>query len=126
MLFFDFLYYLICRFYSGYKEKGAEATSVSILAGLQTLNVFTIMILIQFLDKRKVHVDKLLLLVVFLIFEVYNYRRYLYKENHSFKVIEGKWLGKPELVRSRKSKLLFLYGIVSIVSSFGLAIFFGG
>lgn len=125
MLFFDFLYYLIYKFYSGYREKGAEATSVSIVAGLQTLNVLTIILLIQSFDNQKVYINKMMLLVVFLIFEIYNYRRYLYQENHSAKVIESKWVKKTESSKRHESIFLFLYGAISIISSFGLAIYFG-
>lgn len=50
MIFFDFLFYNIYRFYSRHKEKGAESSSAGIIGGLQTVNLlilYELILLIQ-------------------------------------------------------------------------------
>lgn len=127
MLFFDFLYYLIYKFYSDYNEKGAELTSAAIVGGFQEMNVLTIIMLIEYatIDRQKIKINKLLVIVLFIVFQIYTYIRYIYRENHSVDVLESKWLEKTELSRKQTSLFLLLYGIISIISFFGLAIYVG-
>ncbi|ATL47524.1 hypothetical protein COR50_10290 [Chitinophaga caeni] len=125
MLFFDFLYYLSYKLYSSYNEKGAESTSVSVVGGLQTLNVTTVIMLITWWSDRKAHFNILLGVALFVVFEVYNYRRFLYQKKHSVDVIENKWINKTEASRNQVKAIVVLYIVISIVSFFGLAIYIG-
>lgn len=58
MIFFDFLFYRICKFYAGFKEKGAESSSTGIVGGLQALNLLTInmLILVIRMNNAKINV----------------------------------------------------------------------
>jgi len=125
MIFFNFLYYLSCKLYLSFNEKGAESTSVSVVGGLQTLNVMTGIMLILLFNTSKVHINVLLGIGLFVVLEIYNYRRYFYQEKHSVQMIENKWLEKSEASRSQMKTMLFLYVVGSVVSFFGLAIYIG-
>jgi len=123
MLFFDILYYLIYKFYSGYNKKGAESTSAGIIGGFQALNVLTIIMLIHSMSKEKSSINKFVVIVVFLVFQIQTYIRYMYREKHSIDVIKNKWLSKSDLFRKHTSLFLFLYVTISIISCFGLALY---
>lgn len=123
MLFFDFLYYLIYKFYSGYNEKGAESTSAGIIGGFQALNVLTIIMLVHSMDREKTNINKLVVVVLFIFFQIYAYIRYMYREKHSVDAIKNKWLSKTETSREQTSFFLILYGVISVISCFGLAIY---
>lgn len=125
MIFFDFLYYSIYRFYSAYNEKGAASTSAGIVGGLQTMNVLTAIMAFQWLVQKKPHVNLFLVILLFIVFQITTYIRYIYKDNHSVYVIGNKWSGKTEEIRKRISFILFLYGTISIVTCFWLAVYLG-
>ena len=125
MLFFDFLYYHIAIFYSGYNEKGAESTSSGIVGGFLALNVMTIMFLYLLVYEPKPHVNKLAVIVLAVIFQVYTYIRYNYRDNHSVDVIEQKWSSKTDSYRKWVGPLLLLYGAGSLIVFIGLAIYWG-
>jgi Ca2+/Na+ antiporter len=125
MFFFDCLYYRIAKFYASYHEKGAESSSSGIVGGFMTLNVMTIVMLYMVVFEPKPYFDKLIVIVLFVIFQIYAYVRYSYKDNHSVDLIEQKWLSKSESYRRQFSILLFLYGAISIVLFIGLAIYLG-
>jgi len=125
MIFFDFLYYLIFKFYSDYKEKGAQSTATAIVGGFQTINVVTIMFLYSLLFQQKTYFNKLIGVLLFLIFQVYTYVRYIYKDENSPEVIEQKWLNKTERYRRQVGIWLFVYGAISIILVFSLAIYLG-
>ena len=74
------------------------------------------------LNKELITIDKLWVIVLFIIFQVYTYIRYLYKEKHSVDVIKIKWLSKKESYRKQTSFFLVLYGVISIIGFFGLAL----
>ena len=125
MLFFDFLHYLIFKFYAGFKEKGAVSTAAGIVGGFQTINVLSIILLILLTQKQKIRLEAWVVIVLFLIFQIYTYIRYVYKENHSIEVIERKWLNKTESSIERMTYLLYIYGVFSVVVFIGLAIYAG-
>ena len=125
MLFFDFLYYRIAAFYSGYNEKGAESTSAGIVGGFQSMNVFTLFLLFLAMSKEKPHVNKLMVVALFIVFQIYTYIRYIYKESRSVAVLEEKWLKKTETARAQMNLFLWIYGTISIIGCFGLAIYLG-
>lgn len=125
MIFFDFLYYLVFRFYHSYNEKGAESTAAGIVGGFQTLNVLTGIMLYQLSLPKKVDIDKLFVVVLFLVFQVLTYYRYIYKDNHSITVMGKRWLDKTEVTRKQLSTFLFLYGAISFIGFLGVATYAG-
>lgn len=125
MALFDFLYYSIYRFYSDYNEKGAASTSAGIVGGLQTMNVLTAVMVFQGIVQQKVHMNKLLAIVLFIVFQITTYIRYIYKDNHSVDVIKNRWSSRTEDARKRMNIVLVFYGTISTVTFFGLAIYLG-
>ena len=125
MIFFDFLYYCIYCFYADHTEKGAASTSAGIVGGFQTLNVLTIIMLFKSINSEKRYIEPLALFMLFITFQVFTYYRYIYKKDHSIKVIEEKWLSKSEASIKQINAALFLYGTASIIGCFGLAIYLG-
>lgn len=126
MIFFDFLYYATYRFYSGYNEKGAKSSAAGIVGGFQVINILTVIMLFQLAFQQKGYINKLLVVVLFIVFQITTYFRYIYKSSHSVDVIESKWLGKSEAFRKQMNNAIFLYVALSIIISFGLAIYLGG
>jgi hypothetical protein len=125
MIFFDFLYYSIYRFYLDYNEKGAASISAGIVGGFLALNVLTGIMLNQLFFRKQGHIDKLLVVVLFIVFQILTYYRYIYKDNRSTEVMEKNWASKSVALRRQMSTFLFLYAAISIVGCFGLAIFLG-
>lgn len=125
MIFFDFLYYCIYKFYSDYNEKGAESTSAGIVGGFQTVNILTILFFIYALIDEEFYLNKILAVVVIFVFQVFTYIRYIYKESHSVDLIEKKWMEKSETSRRRTWNFLFFYGVMSLSLFIGLAIYLG-
>jgi hypothetical protein len=125
MLFFDFMHYLIFKFYSGFREKGALSTAAGIIGGFQLINVLSVIILFSLAQEQKIKIEKWVVIVLFIIFQIYTYIRYIYKESHSIDAIEREWLNRTPAYRKRMSILLFIYGAVSILGLFGLALYLG-
>jgi hypothetical protein len=124
MLFFDYLHYSIYKFYSK-KEKGAASSAAGIVGGFQAANVLTILMLVSIFVRQKTFINKFLAIGLFMIFQVFTYIRYIYKDNNSVSIIEAKWLSEPESARKRKGTYLWLYGLISVISFLGLAIYLG-
>ena len=125
MLFFDFLFYRIYKFYSEYKEKGAESSSAGIIGGLQVLNLLTIDMIVEFLVKDRLRINTFLVIGLFLVFQIFTYIRYIYSEKNSAVQVEKKWLNKSEPYRKKFVVFQYIYVILSILSCFGLAIYLG-
>lgn len=79
----------------------------------------------QGIVQQKVHLNKLLAIVLFIVFQITTYIRYIYKDNHSVDVMENKWSSRTEEARQRINVVLVFYGVISIVAFFGLAVYFG-
>jgi hypothetical protein len=126
MIFFDFLYYSIYRFYSDYSEKGAASTSAGIVGGFQAMNILTAIMVFQWIVQQNLYLNPLVVIVLFIIFQITTYIRYIYKDNHSVDVMENKWSSRAEAIRKRISVALFLYGTISIITFFSLAVYLGG
>jgi Ca2+/Na+ antiporter len=125
MLFFDFLHYHIFKYYSGFKEKGALSTAAGIVGGFQVINIMAIMMLYMLTQKEDIKFEKWVVVVLFIIFQIYTYIRYIYREDHSIEAIERIWLNKTASYRKQLRALLFIYGAISIIGAFGLAIYLG-
>jgi hypothetical protein len=120
MIFFDFLYYQIYRFYFDFNEKGAESTSSCIVGGFQALNVLTGVLLFELAFHKNIKVDKLQAVIMCVAFQIFTYYRYNYKNSHSVDIIEKKWSDKTEVwsgyyaVRGSSSLLVPLLKLISI------------
>jgi hypothetical protein len=125
MIFFDFLYYSIFKFYARHKEKGALSTAAGIVGGFQTINVIALIMLFSLTQKRKVRIEKWVVIVLLIVFQVTTYIRYVYREKPLSSEIEQKWLDKTPSSRKQLGTLLFIYGAVSIIAFLGLAILGG-
>lgn len=123
--FYDFLFYLVYKYYSR-KEKGAAFSSAGVIGLLQALNVLTVFMLIAVFLSYNVFFNKVSAIVVGIFFQITTYIRYVYKETNSFKVIEEKWLRITEPEKIRIRSLAAAYISLTILIFFGLAIFFGG
>lgn len=125
MIFFDFLFYNIYGFYKGFREKGAESSSATIIGGLLAGNLLTIyfMVLAILADDSKI--GNPLIVSLFVIFQALTYIRYIYRKTNSVDVLEKKWLDRSELYRKRSVVFQYVYVITSIISIFGLAIYLG-
>lgn len=89
------------------------------------MNVMTITMLYMMVFEQKPHFDKFIVIILFLIFQVYTYIRYTYKDNHSVNLIEQKWQSKTDSYKKQVGVLLFLYGAISVIAFLGLAIYLG-
>lgn len=125
MLFFDFLFYRICKFYLKFGEKGAESSSAGIIGGLQALNLLTIDMIVESQLNEKVRINVFLVIGLFLIFQIYSYIRYIYNGKNSVEMIEKKWLNKTESQRERFIVFQYIYIGLSVLCCFGLAIYLG-
>jgi len=125
MIFFDFLYYLIYKFYHSYNEKGAASTSAGIIGGFQTLNVITGIMVFELVFNQKGYLNKPVVIILFLVFQVYNYYRYIYKNERSIEIMEQVWLKKADTAKRLTSNLLLLYGIASLILGLGIPIYVG-
>ena len=122
--FYDFLFYVIYKFYSG-KEKGAASSSAGIIGGLQAINVLTTLMLGAFIVFPKEYFNSIIVIVVFVFFQVTTYIRYIYKEKNSAKKLEERWLKMNEAQKKRIRVLGLVYIFSSIFIFVGLAIYVG-
>lgn len=74
---------------------------------------------------QKVYFNKLIGLILFLIFQIYTYIRYIYMDKYSTVLIEQKWQNKTEADRKQMKTLYFIYGFVSLLGFFGIALYLG-
>lgn len=125
MIFFDFLFYNIYRFYSGYKEKGAESSSAGIIGGLQTVNLLILYELILLIQANNGKMKLPFVIALLAFFQVYTYIRYIYKESNSVQILERKWLNKTESYRKQSIFLQYIYVSLTIIAFLGLAIYLG-
>lgn len=125
MIFFDFLFYNIYRFYSRHKEKGAESSSAGIIGGLQTINLLILYELILLIQANNGKMRISFVIALFAFFQVYTYIRYIYKESNSVKALEEKWLSKTESYRKQSVFLQYFYVSLTIIAFLGLAIYLG-
>ncbi len=118
--YFDLLFYLIFKFYSK-KEKGAKSSSAGIIGGLQASNVLTVIMAISFFIDEKMNQNKIVFLLVFIIFQISTYIRYIYKERVSIERLDMQWQEMEESRRGRIRFILSAYVILSVLSLFGIA-----
>jgi hypothetical protein len=122
--FFDYLFYLIYKFYSP-KEKGAATTSAMIIGGLQAINVLSIIMLPAIFTSAKGYLNTITFIIVLFFFQIINYIRYIYREKVTIQGLGEKWQKRSEAQKIRIRTLSFLYVALSIGIFFGLAIYLG-
>ena len=69
--------------------------------------------------------NKLVTVVLFLIFQIITYVRYVYKDNNTCQITQAKWLNQNDLSGRKKSYFIALYIILSVILFFGVAIYLG-
>jgi len=67
--FFDYLFYLIYKFYSP-KEKGAATTSAMIIGGMQAINVLSIIMLPAIFTSAKGYLNTITFIIVLFFFRL--------------------------------------------------------
>lgn len=124
MLFFDFLFLNIFLYYSSFKEKGAASTSATVVGALLTMNIISIIMVIEIIVKDKIDFT-LIGIVVFILSQIITYLRYIRNLTINIETLEKKW--QERTVHQRKGLLrgFWVYGILTIGSAFGIAIFVG-
>jgi hypothetical protein len=123
MIFFDYLFYRICKVYSGTKSASPEFTAACIVALIQALNVVSVLMIIGILKQNKYFLNKTLAIGVFLFFLVINYIRYVYPEKNNYKQMNQRYnSGKGH---NGRDTFMFVYTILSITLFFGIAIYAG-
>jgi len=126
MFLFDLSFYLITRFYAGFKEKSPASTAATIVGGLQTMNIFTgIMLAAVVLEKKRIFQEVFILLGTFFVLEVISYTRYIHKGEKLIARIEETWLQKSDVQKTRWRLSVAIYISASVISFIGLAIYLG-
>jgi hypothetical protein len=123
MFFFDYLFYRICKAYSNTSSTSPEATSAIIVAIMQCMSIMSILMLIEILRQEKSILSKTLTVLLFLMLTVINYLRYVYRDEHNYKVISEKYA--TEKFQSTKGYLVVAYIFFTTGVCLGLAIYEG-
>jgi hypothetical protein len=122
LIFFDYLYYSVRKFYSGYKEKGPGLSAVAVITLTQSLNILTVYILYCLITETRVHINKLAFLALYLSVLILNVVRYSKLDPD---IIKEKWENKRENQKILLRTFLFLYVVLSFVVCVGLGIYVG-
>lgn len=89
--FFDYVYYIIWKFYNKY-ERNAGIRAVTVLAGLQLFNIMTVSILYSDYRHTKSPLNKVGILLIYAILIIFEFIRYNRKD-FNYKVFD-EWWGK--------------------------------
>jgi hypothetical protein len=123
MIFFDYLYYRICKAYVGTGTSGSEFTAACIVSIMQGFNILSIIFFIGIIKHDKSIINKTFAVVLFFVFLVINYIRYVYRETNDYKMMSEKY--SNETGHRTKGVLILLYIILSIGLTLVLAIYGG-
>lgn len=123
MLFFDYVFYQVCRVYIQAKGSSPEATAAIIVALIQCLNIVSVAMLIEILRHEKSILSKTFVVMLFLVFFLLNYMRYVYRDAHGYKAMSER--NVYESAPTIKGTLVLLYIIVSIGLAVTLAVYEG-
>jgi Ca2+/Na+ antiporter len=126
LTFFDFTYYFISKIYSKAGEKGHQFSATAILSGSLTMNVFTVLeIFALYFQSHNFFLSKILLIFIYLLFQICFYIRYLRNTNYSLDKIETEWKTKLDKTKIKYRFFCLLYVVLSIIIPIGLAIYIG-
>jgi formate hydrogenlyase subunit 3/multisubunit Na+/H+ antiporter MnhD subunit len=124
MTFFDCVYLKVSKFYSSANnEKLSGFPGLFVVAGMQSLNIFTVFLIICIILQQNPHIPSwsLLLLYIALIFT--NGIRYF---RIDFSIFQEKWDGIAERKRNRLNRFVSIYIAGSSVVCLILDIYIGG
>lgn len=123
MNFFDYAYYRICRAYSRTRDSNPEGAAVCVIAGMQGFNLISVFMFFAAIERDKSILNLLIVIIIIVFFLVFNYIRYIYRENNNYEVMREKW--DSEVNINKKGIIVVFYVIISIVLFIGLAIYLG-
>ena len=125
MLFFDYIFYRVCKAYLKAKDSSPYFASACVISLIQLLNVLSFSFIFCLILHDKSFINKLYTLILSLILLIFNYRRYIYKENRTYKILSEKWEKETPIETNNRSVFTFLYIILSLSITIGLAIYIG-
>ena len=117
--FFDNIFYYVSKMYKRTISTNPEIMGICILSLMQFFNIFTLLMLYSHSSTYKINISKPFILVLICGLIIFNYIRYIYKDNHSYKVIS-------QDENHLNGYIVFTYILVSMCLAIGLAIFLGG
>jgi hypothetical protein len=123
--FFDSVYYRVCKAYSSTRDSSPEFAAVCVVALMQAFNLLSFAILFEIVVKNK-SLTKLEFVSPIIIFVVFNYIRYIYKENNNYTVIKERCMSESPDLRNRNGTIVLLYIIGSFSVFIGLDVYIGG
>ena len=123
MIFFDYVFYRVCKAYMRAKSTSPEFAGASIVALMQCFNIVSVVMFVGIIRHDKSLLNKTFGFVLAILFLVINYIRYVYREGHSYKVMSERY--DNERRHTTKGTLVLLYIIISTALFFGLAIYGG-
>lgn len=124
ILFFDYIYYRVCKAYTGTIDSNPEGAAFVIVSLMQSFTVFVSFMLLAIITQNKSVFNLPIVVIVTIFFYVFNYIRYIYKEDRSYKVLENKW-GKDNNAFI-KGVFVLIYILFTSILFIGLAIYLGG
>ena len=122
-MFFDYVFYRVCKAYSQTNDSSPEAAAAIVVAMMQFFNLLSIIMLIEIMRHDKSLLNKTYAVIVVLVFMIANYVRYVYKETHDYKAMTSKFMNEKR--HTLKGTMVLFYIIVSSVLLLALAIYAG-
>jgi hypothetical protein len=117
--FFDNVFYHVSKAYKRTISTNPEIMGICILSLMQFFNIFTLLTLYSYSSTHKMNIGKPIILVLICGLIIFNYFRYIYKDNHSYIIISQE-------IKHLNGYTVLTYILVSLCSAIGLAIFLGG
>jgi hypothetical protein len=124
--FFDYLYYRVCKAYSGTKDSSPEFGAVCVVAAMQAFNILSCIFLFGIILHDKSFLSKFFAGSIITVLVIYNYIKYIYKENNNYSIMKERYMNETTILKERKGTFTLLYIIVSFSLFLGLAIYIGG
>jgi hypothetical protein len=125
MIFFDFLYYEICKVYLKTIDSSPEFAAACICSLLECSVIWIAVNIYSIVTGDKFTINNAVIVIVSLSFIVINYVRYIYSEDSDYKVIKIKWEAQTEAKRIRYRVLLVIFCLLTTVGSLILTIYVG-
>jgi len=110
MKYFDYVYYRICKAYSGTVDRTPEFSAVFILTVIQCLSIMEID---SFFNNYIVDMNIYVILLIYIVLLILNYIRYIFQNRHSFLELDIKW--RKEKYSNLKGALVILYIIIMLL-----------
>lgn len=126
MNFFDYIFYRVCKAYSKSKDSSPEGTAMVVISMMQGLNIISCEFIYEVITQNKNPLSNYVLVGMGVLLMIFNYTRYIYKEDRSYKILSERWVNEPKVLKVKNGILTTLYIIISLCLSIGLAIYLGG